>query len=447
MAHALAAPPLGSDLRPVMGSAGIPYVGRSMQYIRDPLALWRQQERRYGQVSWHTMAGRRVVLVLGADGCEEILTNRDKAFSNALGWRPLIGPFFDNGLMLMDLGEHRHHRRLLQQAFTKDRLASYAAAMEPLIARTVQEWDSSEHFEIYPAVKSLTLGLATEVFMGGVRDGDTRLDAVNKAFVDCVQAATSIVRLDVPGGRWRRGLKGRRFLEDFLRDYLPDRRRGDGRDLFSVLAHLEDDDGERFSDDAIIDHMIFLLMAAHDTSTITISTMVDQLGRHPQWQEECRRQSLAAGPDVSAPEARAGLTALDAVMKESLRMLAPLPTMARWTVRDTVIRGHHVPADVMVVATPHYTHHDPTYWSDPEVFDPTRFDGRALPHKFAWQPFGGGVHTCLGQFFSAIEITMVLHHLLRHHTWSVPADRATPIDFTSLPYPKDGQPVRLQRRS
>ncbi|KIQ18311.1 cytochrome P450 [Rhodococcus sp. MEB064] len=447
MARALATPPAGTHLRPVMGGGGIPYVGRSMEYIRDPLALWRSQERKYGRVSWHTMAGRRVVLVLGADGCEEILTNRDKAFSNALGWRPLIGPFFDNGLMLMDLGEHRQNRRLLQQAFTKERLASYASTMEPLIEKRVRAWEPADAFPVYPAVKSLTLGLATEVFMGGVRDDDTRLDAVNAAFVDCVQAATSIVRVNVPGGRWRRGLVGRRYLEAFLRDYLPERRRGDGHDLFTVLAHLENENGERFSDDAIIDHMIFLLMAAHDTSTSTISTMIDQLGRSPQWQDECRRQSLAVGSDISSPEVRASLTALDCVMKESLRMLAPLPTMARWTVRDTVIGGHHVPADVMVVATPHYSHHDAALWTDPETFDPTRFDGRALPHKYAWQPFGGGVHTCLGQFFSAIEITMVVHHLLRNYTWTVPSDRQTPIDFTSLPFPKDGQPVRLRRRN
>ncbi|MGB6181697.1 MAG: cytochrome P450 [Rhodococcus sp. (in: high G+C Gram-positive bacteria)] len=446
MSRALATPPAGSGLEPVMGSGGLPYVGRTMEYIRSPLTLWDDQEQKYGRVSWHTIAGRRVVLVLGADGCEEILTNRDKAFSNTLGWRPLIGPFFDNGLMLMDFAEHRQNRRLLQQAFTKDRLADYAHRMQPVIERGVRAWEPAENFLVYPAVKTLTLGLAADVFMGGVRANDTRLDAVNKAFVDCVQAATSIVRLDVPGTRWRRGLAGRRYLEEFLRDYLPERRAGDGADLFSVLARLRDENGEHFSDDAIVDHMIFLLMAAHDTSTLTISTMVDQLGRHPEWQDACRRQSLEAGPDISAPESRSSLTALDLVMKESLRILAPLPSMARWTVRDTVIQGHHVPAGVMIMATPHYSHHDPTLWSNPEEFDPTRFDGRELPHKFSWQPFGGGVHTCLGQFFSAIEIMMVLHHLLRNYSWTVPADRTTPIDFTSLPFPKDGQPVTLRRR-
>ncbi|AMY17782.1 MULTISPECIES: cytochrome P450 [Nocardiaceae] len=445
MAHALAAPPVDSGLRPVPGGRSIPWIGETLRYIRDPLALWNAQCEAYGPVSWSVMAGRRVVTVLGADGCEQVLTNRDKAFGNKDAWRPLIGPFFDGGLMLMDAGEHRTNRRLLQQAFTKERLADYTATMHPLIACGVREWQPSTDFRVYPATKNLTLGLATEVFMGGVDPDDDRLPRVNAAFVDCVQAATALVRANVPGGRWRRGLRGRRYLESFLRDYLPRRRAGSGTDLFSVLARLEDEHGTRFSDDAIVDHMVFLLMAAHDTSTITVSTMVDQLGRHPEWQERCRQQSLAVGDDVTDPEVRAQLTDLAAVMKESLRILAPLPTMVRWTLRDTDIQGHFVPADTMVAATPHWTHHDATWWPDPERWDPSRFDGRPLPHKYAWQPFGGGVHTCLGQFFSQIEIVMVLHHLLRTFTWTVPNPSATPIDFTSLPYPRDGQPIDLRR--
>ncbi len=446
MSRVLATPPAGSGLDPVMGHRGLPFIGGTLTYIRDPLRLWRAAAEQYGSVSWMMMAGRRVVTVLGPDGCQKILLNHDKAFSNELGWRPLIGPFFDNGLMLMDFDEHRQHRRLLQQAFTKKRLSTYSDAMQPVIENTIEQWQTGPDFQVYPATKALTLRLATEVFMGGTDDGDARMDRVNRAFIDCVQAATAIVRLNVPGGRWRRGLKGRAYLESFLREYLPSRRAGNGEDIFSVLAHIEDENGERFDDDAIIDHMMFLLMAAHDTSTLTISTMVAQLGKNAHWQGLCRQQSLAVGSDISDASSLAGLTALDAVMKESLRLLAPLPTMARWTVRDTEVDGHFIPKDVMVVATPHYTHHMESYWPNADVFDPSRFDGSDLGHKFAWQPFGGGAHTCIGQFFSVIEVKMVMHHLLRSFEWTVPGDYETPVDFTSLPFPKDGQPVDLRRR-
>ncbi len=126
--------------------------------------------------------------------------------------------------------------------------------------------------------------------MGGAEGSTPReMAEINKAFIDSVQAATSVVRYPLPGTRWKRGIDGRARLEEFFRRYLPARRAGAGDDLFSALCHIESEEGQRFSDDDVVNHMIFLLMAAHDTSTITLSTMMQYLGQHPDWQERCRR--------------------------------------------------------------------------------------------------------------------------------------------------------------
>ena len=98
---------------------------------------------------------------------------------------------------------------------------------------------------------------------------------------------------DLPFTRWGRGHRGREVLEEWLRHYLPSRRARVTDDLFSQLCHIESEDGERFSDDDVVNHMVFLMMAAHDTSTITLSTMLQFLGQHPEWQERCRAESDA----------------------------------------------------------------------------------------------------------------------------------------------------------
>lgn len=67
-------------------------------------------------------------------------------------------------------------------------------------------------------------------------------------------------------------------------------------------------------------------------------------------------------------------------------------------------------------------------------------------HKYAWSPFGGGAHRCLGMYFSGAEIKTVLHHLLLRYRWHVPADYVAPMNFTSLPFPNDGQPIDLRVR-
>lgn len=447
MTRTLAPAPPDSGLRSVTGNFGAPLIGYGRQYIRDPLALWRSRHEQHGPVSWNGAFGMPAVLLLGPDACGTALVNADKAFANGPGWGRLIGKFFRRGLMLLDFGEHKEHRRILQEAFTPQRLTRYVEALHPVIARAVDEWSPGSDFRAYPAVKKLTLDLATSIFMGGTDGADSRrMDQVNRAFIDCVQAATSFVRYPIPGSRWRRGVVGRAFLEEFLREYVPIRRAGGGDDLFSVLCGVESDEGKRLTDTDIVNHMIFLLMAAHDTSTITISTMLRHLGQHPDWQARCRAESTALGTASPSLAQLSDLTSLDLVMKESLRLVAPVPSLSRYTVKDTEVLGHFIPAGTMVSVTPHFTHHMAELWPDPERFDPGRFaeDRREdKVHRYAWEPFGGGVHKCLGMYFSAAEIKAVLHHLLLRFSWQVDPAYETPMDYTSLPFPKDGQPIDL----
>lgn len=425
---------------------GIPWIGGTFAYLSDPLRMMREQYDDFGPVSEMDFVGRRWTVLLGPDACGEALRNADKAFANAPGWGALVGPFFDRGLMLLDFEEHHRHRRLLQEAFTRDRLAGYAAALAPAVAAGIARWQPRDDFRAYPALKDLTLDLATQIFMGGADlAAPDELDRVNRAFVDCVQAATAFVRLPVPGTRWGRGYAGRRVLEDFLGRHLPAKRASDGDDLFSVLCHLSAD-GEGFTDADVVNHMIFLLMAAHDTSTITVSTMLRYLGQHPDWQQRLREE-VAGLPAYPTLEQLEGLVGLDLVMKECLRLLPPVPVLARMTVKETEVLGRRIPAGRLTAVMVHLQHHLPELWPDPEVFDPERFAEHRREdkvHRHAWEPFGGGVHKCLGMYFAGIEVKLILLNLLRRFSWSVDPAYRTPLDYTSLPRPEDGQPVDLR---
>ena len=239
--------------------------------------------------------------------------------------------------------------------------------------------------------------------MGGAEHtSPEEMAEVNKAFIACVQAAAAIVRHDVPFTRWRRGMRGRRLLEDFVRGYLPSRRATASDDLLSVLCHIESDDGERFSDDDVVNHMIFLMMAAHDTSTYTLSTMLQYLGQHPEWQERCRAEAVVLAERVGGTPSLAdleGLESIDLVMKECLRLRAPVPVVLRQTVKDTVVLDTRLPAGTYVIVAPQFSHLMEDYWTAPETFDPERFSPERREdksHRYAWEPFGGGVHKCLG---------------------------------------------------
>ena len=434
--------------RPALRRRGVPLVGATFSYFRDPLALMRRQYDACGPVSELDFVGGTATVLLGPDACGAALQNKDKAFANGPGWGELVGPFFDRGLMLLDFEEHHRHRMMMQQAFTRDRLATYTSAMGPAIASGLDSWVPGPQFQVYPALKALTLDLATQVFMGGAELATAgELDRVNAAFIACVQAAAGIVRRPLPGTRWGRAMRGRLLLEDFLGRHVAVKRASGGEDLFSVLCSLRDDAGEGLSDRDVVNHMIFLLMAAHDTSTITVTTMMRYLGAHPQWRARLR-DDAAHLPDSPGLDELEALESFDLVMKECLRLVPPVPVLARRSVKETEVLGVRIPADQPVAVMLHLGHHMEEYWPQPEVFDPMRFASHRREdkvHRYAWEPFGGGVHKCLGMAFAGFEVKLILHQLLRRFEWTVDATYRDRLNYHSLPFPADGQPVALRR--
>ncbi|MGH2726962.1 MAG: cytochrome P450, partial [Actinomycetota bacterium] len=399
-----------------------------------------------GPVSWVKAFGSRLVVLMGPDANATVLLNRDKAFSNGRGWEYFIGPFFRRGLMLLDFDEHHHHRRIMQEAFTNERLAGYLDGLNAGIERGIATWQPADGFRVLPAVKQLTLDLATETFMGA--ELGATADRINRAFVDTVRAGTSFVRFPVPGGRWAKGLRGRKVLEEFLTGFLPQKRAGDGDDLFSALCHAASEEGNTFTDEDIVGHMIFLMMAAHDTSTITSSTIAYYLAKHPEWQERVRAESIALGTPAVRFDDLDKLVTLDLVMKEALRLVAPVPALARRTVKDTEVLGRFIPAGTLTSAGIGFTHYMEEYWPDPEAFDPERFAEHRREdriHQHAWEPFGSGAHKCIGMRFAAVELKAIMHQVVQRFRWSVPADYELKLDTTALPVPADGLPVKLER--
>lgn len=442
----LSAPPAGSGLKPVPGDAGLPVLGHSLEMLRLGFDYAMQRYHTHGPVSWVRAYGTRLVSASGPEATQVVLANRDKAYSQQ-GWTHFIGPFFHRGLMLLDFEEHIYHRRLMQLAFTNDRLSAYMARVGEVVRSRVDGWVPGDGFAVYPALKQLTLDVATKIFMASSMGGDSR--RLTRAFVDTVRAGTSLLRLPVPGGRWAAGLHGRKVLEDYFRKSLPAKRASDSDDLFAALCHAKTDEGETFSDEDVVNHMIFLMMAAHDTSTIATTALVYYLGKHPEWQSRVREESLALGDAPLTVDALAQLPTLDLVLKESLRLVAPVPWMVRKTVKDTELLGHHVPAGVLVTTLAWLNHMLPEYWPDPYRFDPERFSESRREdksHRFAYLPFGGGVHKCIGMHFGTNEVKTVAHELVRRFSWTVPADYEVRWDPTALPVPTDGLPVTLTRR-
>src|SRR5438067_4862610 len=130
----LAPAPPGSGLKPVLGDAGAPLIGHSLDSMRFGVDFALTRYQTYGPVSWMGAFGQKIVLLCGPDATQSALVNKDKAFSQD-GWRHFLDAFFHRGLMLLDFEEHHLHRRIMQEAFTRDRLGGYLRQLGPVLKR------------------------------------------------------------------------------------------------------------------------------------------------------------------------------------------------------------------------------------------------------------------------------------------------------------------------
>ncbi|MEZ5697024.1 MAG: cytochrome P450 [Sphingomonadaceae bacterium] len=439
-----------SALAHLPGDAGLPLVGNTFKLLGDPHGVLGEYYRKFGPVFWVRAFGNYTVELVGPDANELVLFDRDKLFSNEQGWGPILDNLFPRGLMLMDFDHHRADRRALSIAFKPEPMRHYAGALDRGIAGKVADWAGELHF--YPAIKALTLDLAADSFLG--IPWGPEADRINTAFVDMVQASVSPVRSPLPFTSMRKGVKGREYLvEYFTRETHRRRAEGGGQDMFSQFATATHEDGSMLAVDEVVDHMNFLMMAAHDTITSSATSLVWLLAKHPEWQDKLRDEVFAVTGGADGQGNPRGLSNDDLgkleltemAFKEALRFIPPVPSLPRRALRSFEFAGHRIPAGAPVSIAVHLTHHMPEYWPEPEKFDPMRFTPEAVRerHKYAWVPFGGGAHMCLGLHFAYMQVKILLAQLLQRYRIEMADGYEPEWQAWPIPKPKDGLKVRF----
>lgn len=451
-AHTLEANPHWSPrpnrdaLAHIPGNYGLPFIGNTLKLLRNPGKFGDAMVARYGRVYRNHAFGEASVALLGPEANELILFDRDRLFSSEQGWGPLLNLLFPRGLMLMDFDHHRADRKTLSVAFKPEPMRHYATQLDAGIKRQIADW-GERTMRFYPTIKKLTLDLAATSFLG-VELGE-EADRINQAFVDEVQASISPIRAPLPGTAMRKGVRARAYLIDWFKREIPHRRHGarggNGEDFFSQFCRATDDAGQPLSDDAIADHMNFLMMAAHDTITSSMTTLVMLLARNPDWQERLREEVMALDPAVPFADQLDRLVLTDYAFKEALRLMPPVPSIPRRALRDFEFGGYTIPAGTSVGVGVAWTHRMPEIWPDPDRFDPLRFTPEASKgrHRFAWVPFGGGAHMCIGLHFAVMQMKLLMANLLSRYRIEADAGAGDKWQVFPIPRPKDGLPVRF----
>lgn len=412
------------EISAIPGRKGLPLLGILPEAVRDPFEFARSMYDRFGPVHCFYACGNWNVQLVSPEANEFVLFDREGNFSAYGGWEPVFGRHFDGGLLLRDGLDHQWHRKLIATAFKQEQLEAYLEIFSRNGARFRDEW-SGRSFEIYDLAQELTFANGFSAFLGR----DSRLATAKDllAFRYMMRSATAVLPWALPRTAHARARWAKRHIETLLDPMLSTAPSTSAPDLASALCRLLHQGSLSYEE--VLAHLTFTIAASFDTlSSGTVSTLY-YLACNPSWQERVRDElcSNIASPDqVSLGELQACEMSEWAV-KEALRLNAAAPVLWRRAVRDVEFQGYRLPAGTVTGVNPMLTHLLPEYWEEPEEFRPDRFspESSRLRHRFAFVPFGGGAHGCLGANYASMQVRALLRQLLEKHEL-VMSDRNPP---------------------
>jgi cytochrome P450 len=444
----------------------------SFRFVKDSVGYTRQLFETYGPIVSLAYGGGTniysplpncpgTVFVYGPDFVRQVATEHEVYYKYPLSGKmyrqrsrceraePL--KHFGVGLFGVNSEQHRQHRQLLMPAFHKHRIESYRDDIVSITQVVLDQLGVAQQYDIAEIMRLLTLRVATKTLFGediGIEGGNTgRLLQETLALLGTPQVA--LLPWDLPGFPYHRLLNLMAQLDDQMRALIQHKRgRGsDQPDVLSMLLQARDEESGAFlSEDELLGHTGVIFAAGHETSSNALTWTLFLLAQHPQIAADLLDEldSKLKG-EAPAVEQLQQLPLLERVIKESLRILPPVPWNGRVTASPTQLGGYTLPTGTEVFVSIYQTHHMPELYSHPEAFNPHRPEALAL-NTFEYNPFSAGPRTCIGAAFAMMEIKIVLAMLLqRFRLQCVPRIK---VDRTGLIVmaPKQGMPMIVHKQ-
>jgi cytochrome P450 len=415
---------------------GLPIIGHSIPFQRNALNFTAEKQKKYGDIFQISLLNENFIVLLTPEITKEVFLDKDDNFSSKEGWAVTLGPTFENGLMLRDFDDHKYHRTLLQDSFRHDAIYNYLSIIQPIIDSWVENIKTQTSFNLYESIKQLMFDISLSLFFLDVKNNESQ--KLNNLFMDSIASATSAVRWPLPFTKLKKGLKAREYLLDYFESKSQMIDAESKKTLFAELVNTNKGDAG-LSNHEIAEHMIFLLLAAHDTTTITLTNSIYNLSKNPDFLNDLRQEASEIDPlDISS--LKNGNFA-ESIFQEAIRYYPPVPFSIRRVMRVTKIGGYNVDGGTYLTISPLLLHHDERYWDNPSVFDPYRFIDPAYSNK-AYFPFAGGAHTCIGKFFASYMFKNVIYKYVQN-VEQPSIDKSLNIRPTPIPHPIDDVKVTI----
>lgn len=446
--HLAPTPVPGPPPLPVLGS-----VPNILRFFADPVAGVLHLYQRYGDLAAASDRDASVLCAFGASYNRQILTNPALFTNNDEALFPLPdgGPArrLLKGLTLTNGADHRRNRRLMMPAFHKSHVERYRDDIADLCDQARARWLPGRTLDMADEMVDLTLRIAHRCLFGLDLEGSA--EGLGHLAMQFLEGLTSVGALlfpyDVRGTPYRAFLRTCDRLDAEIRALIHDKRaQPEGaRDVLSLLLRARDEEGSVLSEDELIGEANNLFLAGHETTAVTLLWTLFLLEQHPRVAEDLRDE-LSGALRGGAPsiEQLSALPLLDAVVKESMRLLPAAPVLFMRRAEERCELGRTpIPKGARIYLSPLVTHRDPDVFPHPARFRPERWRGLS-PSPYEYLPFGAGPRMCIGAGFASMATRIVLAMVAVRLRFEVAPGARISRKFRGITLgPKHGMPMIL----
>ena len=343
-------------------------------------------------------------LVNNPDYLKHILVKNHHNYTKGVGFdrvKMLLG----NGIIVSDGPFWRRQRRMIQPAFSRKVIAELSEQIKRCNLELLKSWedkaDRNESIDITTEASELALQIVLRSLFSDDLDRIIEQQGSNPFSIlteDMTRDMQLVLRF--------------RALTKIILSLIEERRREKPKriDFLSMFMGSRDKEtDEAMTDQELLDEVMTMIIAGHETSAITLNWVWYFVARHPEVENK-----LQAEVDQANYELIPGFEQLDQlpyvkqVVEEALRYYPPVWLYTRRAINDDQLGEYFVPAGTDIFISPYYLHRHPAYWKDAEKFDPERFADENIKyqHKQAYIPFSAGPRRCIGDFFATVEMQM-----------------------------------------
>ncbi len=389
---------------------------RTYKQVKNPIGTMEESMRRFEGTYAVNLGSRRLIATQDPGFIDYVLRTNHKNYHKSAIQTEELGRFLGKGLLTVNGDYWLKQRRLIQPGFHIDKIH----ALYAIIKKTVDDFlltFPTGSVDVYPLMHKLAFEIVINSLFNIKVPQETR-DQLND-FINEVQAFV-IKDLRQPHKSWwfklsgevKKNFKRAANARNIIRGIINTRKQSDQKfnDLLDMLLDARyEDTGEPMHENQVIDEILIVLIAGHETTANALSWTLYLLANHKTELEKLKQATanLTVNETVSHD-------ALAAVIKESMRLYPPAWISDRVALQDDAYNSFTYPKGSIIILFYYGLHRDAKHWEKPTEFIPSRFskenEDRRKPK--AYYPFGGGPRLCIGNNFALAEMAIFLQTMI-----------------------------------